>query len=259
MMSMRRPLVAANWKMNGTRAQAAALAEGILLDMPTLGNVEVVVCPPFILIPLVADRLKAAGGRIAWGGQNLDTHPTGAYTGEISGPMLRDFDCGYVIVGHSERRSFYDESDSIVAQKFAAAQAARLTPILCVGETLAEREADETEQVVARQLSAVLERNGVDSLARATIAYEPVWAIGTGRTATPQQAQEVHRFIREKVAAVNATIAAELRILYGGSVKGNNARELFAQPDIDGGLIGGASLQAEEFLTICRAAGGPGK
>lgn len=240
--------------MNGSRAQAAALIDGILAGVSTLGDAEVAVCPPFILIPLVADKLKQARGRIAWGGQNLDTHPSGAYTGEISGPMLRDFDCSYVIVGHSERRSFFGESDAVVAEKFAAAQAAQLTPILCVGETLAEREAGDTEQVVERQLSVVLERNGVDALARATIAYEPVWAIGTGRTATPQQAQDLHRFIRAQVAARNPSVAAELRLLYGGSVKGSNARELFAQPDIDGGLIGGASLQAEEFLAICRAA-----
>lgn len=241
--------------MNGTRAQAAALTDGILAGRSTLGNVEVAVCPPFILIPLVAEKLRQAAGRIVWGGQNLDTHPSGAYTGEISGPMLRDFDCSYVIVGHSERRSFYGENDSVVAEKFAAAQAAQLTPILCLGETLAEREADETERVVERQLTAVLERSGVDALARATIAYEPVWAIGTGRTATPQQAQDVHRFIRAKIAARDAEVAAGVRLLYGGSVKGSNAQELFAQPDIDGGLIGGASLQAEEFLAICRAAG----
>lgn len=256
-MAQRRPLVAGNWKMNGTRAQAAALVDGILRGIPALGDVDVAVCPPYILIPFVAEKLAAVGGRVAWGGQNLDVHPAGAYTGEISGPMLRDFDCRYVIVGHSERRSFYGESDSVVAEKFAAAQAAQLTPILCLGETLAEREADETERVVERQLRAVLQRNGVGSFARAAIAYEPVWAIGTGRTATPQQAQDVHRFIRETVAAQDAGVAAALPILYGGSVKGSNARELFAQPDIDGGLIGGASLQADEFLAICRAAARP--
>ncbi|SRR5581483_319872 len=254
-MSQRRPFVAGNWKMNGARAQAAALIDGILAGVSALGDAEVAVCPPFILIPLVAEKLRSTRGRVLWGGQNLDTHPSGAYTGEISGPMLRDFDCTYVIVGHSERRSFYGESDAIVAEKFAAAQAAGLVPILCLGETLAEREADETERVVERQLRAVLDRSGVESLARATIAYEPVWAIGTGRTATPQQAQDVHRFIRARLADKSAAVAAGMRLLYGGSVKGANARELFAQPDIDGGLIGGASLQAEEFLAICRAAG----
>jgi triosephosphate isomerase len=254
-MAKRRSLVAGNWKMNGSRAQAATLVDAILRSGPTL-DCDVAVCPPFILIPLVAGKLKDAGGRVVWGGQNLDVHASGAYTGEISGSMLRDFGCTYVIVGHSERRSVYGESDSTVAEKFAAAQAAQLAPIICVGETLAQREADETQHVIERQLRAVLQRNGVQSLARATIAYEPVWAIGTGRTATPQQAQEVHRFIRATIAQEDAKIAESVRILYGGSVKGANARELFAQPDIDGGLIGGASLDAEEFLTICRAAAG---
>src|SRR5581483_4854021 len=182
-MSQRRPFVAGNWKMNGARAQAAALIDGILAGVSALGDAEVAVCPPFILIPLVAEKLRSTRGRVLWGGQNLDTHPSGAYTGEISGPMLRDFDCTYVIVGHSERRSFYGESDAIVAEKFAAAQAAGLVPILCLG-----------------QLLAVLGRSGVESRARATSAYEPVWAIGTGRTATPQQAQDVHRFIRARLA-----------------------------------------------------------
>lgn len=253
-MTTRRSFVAGNWKMNGTRAGAAALVADILRGAGSLPAIEVALCPPFILIPLVAEKLKAAGSQIAWGGQNLEAHTSGAYTGEISGTMLRDFDCTHVIVGHSERRTLYGETDLVVAEKFAAAQAAQLRPILCVGETLAEREAGRTEAVVERQLAAVLERNGVASLADATVAYEPVWAIGTGRTATPQQAQAVHRFLRDKVAAADAQIAAGLRILYGGSVKGPNARELFSQPDIDGGLIGGASLKAEEFLTICRAA-----
>jgi len=249
----RRPLVAGNWKMNGTRAAAAELVTGILAGIDAVADVEVVVCPPFILIPEVAERLRGSG-RIGWGGQNLDTHPAGAYTGEISGPMLRDFGCTYVIVGHSERRTLFGETDAVVAEKYAAAQSADLVPIVCVGETLEEREAGLTERVVERQLAAVLERNGVESLARAVIAYEPVWAIGTGRTASPGQAQEVHRFLRERIAARDPRAAAAVRILYGGSVKGSNARELFAQPDIDGGLIGGASLNAEEFLTICRAA-----
>ncbi|MFL6651227.1 MAG: triose-phosphate isomerase [Sulfurifustaceae bacterium] len=254
-MSERRPFVAGNWKMNGTRAQAATLIDGILKERASLGSVDVAVCPPFILIPLVADRLRIAGANIAWGGQNLDAHASGAYTGEISGAMLRDAGCTCVIVGHSERRTLYGESDAAVAEKFAAALAVDLTPILCVGETLSERESGRTEAVVERQLRAVLDHNGVQSLARATIAYEPVWAIGTGRTATPEQAQEVHRFLRKKIAMQDARIAANVRILYGGSVKGSNARELFRQPDIDGGLIGGASLVAEEFMTICRAAG----
>lgn len=254
-MSERRPFVAGNWKMNGTRAQAASLIDGILKGQGSVGDVDVAVCPPFILIPFVAERLRAASARIAWGGQNLDVHASGAYTGETSGVMLRDAGCTYVIVGHSERRSLYGESDAVVAEKFAAALAADVTPILCVGETLAERESGRTEATVERQLRAVLDHAGVHSLARAAVAYEPVWAIGTGRTATPEQAQQVHRFLREKIAAQDARIAENVRILYGGSVKGSNALELFRQPDIDGGLIGGASLVAEEFLAICRAAG----
>ena len=250
----RRKLVAGNWKMNGSRADAAALAAGVLAGASRLGNVEVVVCPPFILIPLVAETVRASG-RIGWGGQNLDTHPAGAYTGEISGPMLRDFGCTYVIVGHSERRAYYGESDSVVADKFGAAQAAGLIPMLCVGETLAEREAGEMQAVVDRQLTAVITKHGIGALAKSVIAYEPVWAIGTGRTASPAQAQEVHAFIRAKLAGHDKTVAAGVRILYGGSVKGDNAKELFAQADIDGGLIGGASLKADEFLAICRAAG----
>jgi triosephosphate isomerase len=181
-------------------------------------------------------------------------HKSGAYTGEISGPMLRDYGCTYVIVGHSERRTLYGETDAMVAEKYGAAQVAGLIPILCVGETLQEREANQTEAVVARQLDAVLDKHGIGSFKNAVIAYEPVWAIGTGKTATPQQAQEVHRFIRSRLTPKDKTVAENTRILYGGSMKGSNARELLTQADIDGGLIGGASLQAEEFLTICRAA-----
>lgn len=250
-MPQRRPLVAGNWKMNGNRVDSAALVEGIKRGLGTSTRAEIAVCPPAILIPLVAERL--AGTPVAWGGQNLSLHPSGAYTGEISGPMLKDYGCTYVIVGHSERRSLYGETDSIVAEKFAAAQSVGLIPILCVGETLHEREAGETEAVVARQLDAVVQKNGVASLAKAVIAYEPVWAIGTGKTATPAQAQEVHRFIRSRLASKDRAVADNLRILYGGSMKAANAGELMAQADIDGGLIGGASLQAEEFLAICRA------
>jgi triosephosphate isomerase len=250
---MRRKMVAGNWKMNGSQAEAAALLKGIHQGMATVKEAEVVVCPPFILIPSVATQLQ--GGRIAWGGQDLNVNTSGAFTGEVSGPMLKDFGCTYVIVGHSERRALYGETDQVVAQKFKAAQAVGLIPILCVGETLDEREANATESVVARQLDAVLALTGIESLAKAVIAYEPVWAIGTGKTASPEQAQTVHRFIREKLAGKNAVVAKGLRLLYGGSVKGANAQELFGQPDIDGGLIGGASLNAEDFLAICRAAG----
>jgi len=251
-MSNRRPIVAGNWKMNGSQAESAALLAGIKQGLATVKKAQAVVCPPFILIPLSAKEL--AGTSVAWGGQNLDTHKSGAYTGEVSGPMLKDFGCVYVIVGHSERRALFGETDQIVAEKFKAAQEAGLTPILCVGELLAEREANQTEAVVARQLDAVLNLVGVGALANSVIAYEPVWAIGTGKTASPQQAQEVHHFIRARTAAKDAKVADGLRILYGGSMKGSNAKELISQPDIDGGLIGGASLNAEEFLAICRAA-----
>lgn len=248
----RQPLVAGNWKMNGTRASARALIEGVKAGMATVSASAVAVCPPFVFVADVADMLQ--GSTIALGGQNLCTETAGAFTGEVSGAMLRDFGCEYVIVGHSERRTLYGESDELVARKFAAARAAGLKPILCVGELLEEREQGVTEEVVGRQLDAVLNLEGVAALGDAVIAYEPVWAIGTGKTATPQQAQEVHAFIRARVAAQDATIADQVQILYGGSVKGANAEELFSQPDIDGGLIGGASLDADEFLTICRAA-----
>jgi triosephosphate isomerase len=251
-MSNRRPIVAGNWKMNGSQAESAALLAGIKQGLGTVKKAQAVVCPPFILIPLAAREL--AGTAAAWGGQNLDTRKSGAYTGEVSGPMLKDFGCTYVIVGHSERRALFGETDQVVAEKFKAAQDAGLTPILCVGELLAEREANQTEAVVARQLDAVVNLVGIGALAKSVIAYEPVWAIGTGKTASPQQAQEVHRFIRARLAAKDAKVADGLCILYGGSMKGSNAKELISQPDIDGGLIGGASLNAEEFLTICRAA-----
>ena len=239
--------------MNGSQTEAATLLDGIHQGMAAVKQAEVVVCPPFILIPAVATRLK--GSRLAWGGQNLNANTSGAFTGEVSGPMLKDFGCTYVIVGHSERRALYGDTDQGVAQKFKAAQVAGLIPILCVGETLEEREANATETVVARQLDAVLALTGIESLANAVIAYEPVWAIGTGKTATPQQAQAVHKFIRGKLAGKSAAVAEGLRLLYGGSVKGANAQELFGQADIDGGLIGGASLNTEDFLAICRAAG----
>jgi triosephosphate isomerase len=249
---MRRPLVAGNWKMNGSQAESGALLDGLVAGMGEVKTSEVAVCPPFILIPLA--QAKLGGGAVAWGGQNLDTHEAGAYTGEISGGMLRDFGCTYVIVGHSERRSIYGEDDQTVALKFKVAQAAGLVPILCVGEQLEEREAGQTEAVVGRQLDAVLDSAGVESLRNAVIAYEPVWAIGTGKTATPEQAQDVHAFIRGRVAERDAGVADQVRILYGGSVKASNAAELFGNADVDGGLIGGASLKADEFLAICRAA-----
>jgi len=248
---MRRPLVAGNWKMNGSRDSVSTLIHGLKAGIDEVKIAEVAVCPPYVYLAQVADALK--GTVIAWGGQNLCDQEAGAFTGEISAAMLRDFACRYTIVGHSERRTLYRESDEFTARKYVAAQKAGLIPILCVGELLEEREGGITEQVVARQLDAVIHAAGVGSLDHAVIAYEPVWAIGTGKTATPEQAQEVHAFIRGKIAALDATIGAKVRILYGGSVKGTNAVELFSMADIDGGLIGGASLQADEFLAICRA------
>jgi len=247
---MRRKLIAGNWKMHGNLAENEALLSGVLAGM---GGVKagVAVCVPFPYLAQV--QAKLTGSVIAWGAQNLSQQAKGAFTGEVSAAMLKDFGCAYVIVGHSERRSIYGESDAVVAEKFAAAQAAGLTPILCVGETLEERESGVTEQVVGRQMDAVIGKCGVNALAKAVVAYEPVWAIGTGKTATPEQAQAVHAFIRGKVRALDAAVADGLIIQYGGSMKANNAAELLSQPDIDGGLIGGAALVAEDFLAICRA------
>lgn len=249
---MRQPLVAGNWKMNGSKASIKALLDGIKQGMGDVKKAEVVVCAPYIYLPEVEAQLN--GNKVSWGAQNLSTEASGAYTGEISAAMLQDFHCRYVIVGHSERRTLYGETDAIVAKKYAVARAAGLIPIFCVGETLEEREQGITEQVVARQLKAVMDLEGVAALAAGVIAYEPVWAIGTGKTATPEQAQEVHAFIRKTVAASDPGVAAKVQILYGGSMNAGNAASLLAQADIDGGLIGGASLKAEDFLTICRAA-----
>ncbi|MBW9269471.1 MAG: triose-phosphate isomerase [Candidatus Thiodiazotropha sp. (ex. Lucinisca nassula)] len=249
---MRRPLVAGNWKMNGSLESVRSLLDGIKEGVGTVTNAEVAVCPTAIFIPEAQQRLD--GTDIAWGGQDLSTETSGAYTGEVAASMLNDFACKYVIVGHSERRTYHNESDELVAKKFATARAAGLAPILCVGETLEERESGVTNEVVARQLNAVIELEGVAALADGVIAYEPVWAIGTGKTATPEQAQEVHAFIRSLVAEKSAEVAEGVRILYGGSMKPGNAKELIGKADIDGGLIGGASLAAEDFLGICTAA-----
>ena len=249
---MRQPLVAGNWKMNGSRASVKELLEAVKNGMGSVAKAEVAVCAPYIYIPDTQSQL--AGTEIAWGGQNLSTEASGAFTGEIAASMLLDFGCKYVIVGHSERRTLYGEDDALVAKKFGVALAAGLVPIFCVGESLEEREQGITEEVVARQLDAVTQAEGVAALADAVIAYEPVWAIGTGKTATPEQAQDVHAFIRERVAQQDGEVAEELRILYGGSMKPGNAAELLAKPDIDGGLIGGASLKAVDFLGICSAA-----
>jgi len=247
---MRQSLVVGNWKMNGSIQSNQSLLEALKAGMSTVKNSEVAVCPPFIYLQQVSELLK--GTAIAWGGQTLSEQDSGAFTGEVSANMLLDYHCKYVIVGHSERRSLYAESDQLVAEKFAKAQAAGLIPILCVGELLEQREAGETENVVKRQLDAVINLQGIAALNNSVIAYEPVWAIGTGKTASPAQAQEVHAFIRQQIAAQDVNVAEKVQILYGGSVKANNAAELFAMQDIDGGLIGGASLQAEDFLTICQ-------
>ncbi|OOG23335.1 triose-phosphate isomerase [Thioalkalivibrio denitrificans] len=249
---MRQPMVAGNWKMNGSREANEALVKEVLGALTSPAKAEIVVCPPYVYLPQVAALVD--GSAIGLGAQDVSDQDAGAYTGEVSGSMLRDVGCAYVIVGHSERRSLYAEDDDFTARKFAAARRHGLKPILCVGELLEERESGVTEQVVARQLDAVLDLEGVESLKDAVIAYEPVWAIGTGKTATPEQAQAVHAFIRSRVAERDAGVADGVRILYGGSVKADNAAELFSQPDIDGGLIGGASLKAADFLAICRAA-----
>ena len=247
---MRRQLVAGNWKMHGSREMASALVAEVAASLPA--GADVAVLPPF---PYLADLIGRHGaGRLAFGAQDSSEHAQGAYTGEVSAAMLKDIGCTYVLAGHSERRQYHAESDDLVARKFVAAQGAGLVPILCVGETLAERDGGATESVIARQLEAVVARAGIGAFANAVVAYEPVWAIGTGRTATPEQAEAVHKFIRDKLAALDGTIAGSLRLLYGGSVKPSNAAELFGQPDVDGGLIGGASLVAEDFLAICVAA-----
>ena len=238
--------------MHGVLAQNAELLDAVRNGMAAMQAVDCAVCVPF---PYLAQaQQKLSGSAVKWGAQNVHQLDKGAYTGEVSASMLRDFGCSHVIVGHSERRAYYGESSHLVAEKFLAAQKAGLTPILCVGESLEQRESGITEQVVAEQLDALIQSGGAQSLRNAVVAYEPVWAIGTGKTATSAQAQAVHEFIRQRVALHDGKIASGLCILYGGSVKANNATELFAMPDIDGGLIGGASLVADDFLAICRAA-----
>jgi triosephosphate isomerase len=250
---MRQPLVAGNWKMHGSRAENASLVSGLLDLLQPGKHAEILLCPPFPYLMETARLLKDSG--VSLGAQSVCAESQGAFTGEVSAAMLKDVGCRYVLVGHSERRQVFAESDVLVARKFMAAMSQGLVPVLCVGETLEEREAEQTSAVVSRQLEAVLAVSGVQSFARAVIAYEPVWAIGTGRTASPEQAQAVHAMIRAKVAQLDATIGGSVRLLYGGSVKASNARELFAMPDIDGGLVGGASLKADEFARICAGAG----
>ncbi|MBQ0753187.1 MAG: triose-phosphate isomerase [Gammaproteobacteria bacterium] len=246
---MRKKIVAGNWKMNGRRAFAKELVAAIAAQ--PVSGCEQIVCTPYPYLSGVHDQLS--GSALKLGAQNVSEQEDGAFTGEVSAEMLADCGCDYVLVGHSERRSLYGESDQVVADKFVRALDSGITPILCLGETLEERESGATEKVVARQLDAVVAATGIAAFARAVIAYEPVWAIGTGLTASPQQAQEVHAFIRQKLAKEDVQIAAGVSILYGGSVKADNAAALFAGDDIDGGLIGGASLDADSFLAICKA------
>jgi len=249
---MRNFLVAGNWKMNGENASNAELVAGIVAGAPESDRVNLLICPPFPYLATVAAAVE--GSAVSVGAQNVSEHESGAFTGEVAPAMLRDIGCEYVIVGHSERRSLYGETSFVVAAKFKAVLDAGLKPILCVGETLEQRKSGGTESVVDVQLGAVIDKVGIAALATAVIAYEPVWAIGTGMTASPEQAQDVHSHIRGILAGYDAGIAESTQILYGGSMKGENAAGLLAKPDIDGGLIGGASLKAADFLAIAEAA-----
>lgn len=251
---MRETLVAGNWKMHGNLIENKLLLDIVVERVAEFQHGAFAVCVPYPYLSSVEAKLK--NSNIFLGAQNASQYDKGAYTGEVSTTMLRDFGCRYVIIGHSERRAIFQEDNNTVALKYAAVQDAGLTPILCVGETLEQRESGITEQIIAAQLDAVLSASGVSSFSRSVVAYEPVWAIGTGKTASPQQAQDIHSFIRERIASQDEKVAANLLILYGGSVKANNAAELFAMPDIDGGLIGGASLIAEDFISICKATQG---
>ncbi len=250
---MRTKLIAGNWKMNGSKPMVRELIAGVLSRLDAGQTSEVMVLPPYPYIPLVNSLLENTP--VLLGGQDLSRHDSGAYTGEVAGAMLSDIGCSHVLVGHSERRSLHGEDNVLVAAKFAAAQAAGLQPILCVGETLEQRQAGQTDEVVRAQLDAVLSACGVAAFSRAIVAYEPVWAIGTGQSATPDQAQAVHAMIRAHISREDAILGGRLRILYGGSVKPDNAVELLEREDIDGGLIGGASLSADGFMAIYQAAG----
>lgn len=244
---MRRNLVVGNWKMKINHQSAQELIDGLIEGLPS-EDADIAVCPPYLYIPEVSQRLS--GTPISWGAQNVATHVEGAYTGEIAAVMLKDFNCKYAIVGHSERRANYADTDATVAQRFQQAIDANIIPVLAIGELLEEREQGTTFDVVARQLKAVIDYAGIDSFQNAVIAYEPVWAIGTGLTASAEQAQEVHQYIRQLLAEKNQQIAENTQILYGGSVKPQNAQALFAMPDIDGALVGGDSLSADSFLKI---------
>jgi len=250
---MRKYIIAGNWKMNGTKESVNTLLSGIKNGVLGVSNanVEWIVFPPFVFLETVGREIN--GTNIVFGAQNVSQYAGGAYTGEISATMLKEFGCRYVLVGHSERRVIYGESDAVVAEKFVAAIKAGLIPILCVGETLDERKQNLTEKVIERQLTQVIKVASFDLFQQAVIAYEPVWAIGTGLNAKPEEAEAVHAFIRQQFAELNASLAEKLQILYGGSLKPDNAQTLLAMPNIDGGLIGGASLRAEDFLNIGRA------
>ena len=249
---MRRKLVVGNWKMNGSIQANKRLLEGVISGTRTLTNADFVICAPYPYLGQAQSILQ--GTNVAWGAQNLCAAEDGALTGAVSAQMLVDFGCTHVIIGHSERRIRFHETDDTAATRFHAAIQAGLTPIFCMGESKEERESDWTEYVVGRQLDSIIRRFNANLLAKAVLAYEPLWAVGTGTPATPEQAQQVHQFIRERFARCNPELAKEIKILYGGSVKPKNAAGLFAMPDIDGGLIGGASLDAEEFVAICKAA-----
>lgn len=251
---MRKAFVAGNWKMHGSKASIMTLVSDLNSKILEVGDVDVAICPPAIYIDFVTRTLST--DRIAVGAQNMAVEPEqGAFTGEQSAAMLKDMGCTYVVLGHSERRAIYGETDAEVADKVAVALRSSVMPILCVGETLEERESGVMQEVITAQLDAVIAKVGIEVFDKIVIAYEPVWAIGTGKTASPAQAQEVHAFIRSKLAGLNASIAEKVIIQYGGSVKPDNAKELFSQPDIDGGLIGGSSLNADDFIAICKAAG----
>jgi triosephosphate isomerase (TIM) len=249
---MRRKMVVGNWKMHGNVVSNKVLLEGVIAGVRDLHNADYVVCVPYPYLGQAQSLLQ--GTNIAWGAQNLCSTKDGALTGAVAPYMLLDYGCSHVIIGHSERRSQFHETDDTAAARFNAALEVGLTPVFCMGESLEERDSDWTDFIVGRQLDSIMRRYGVDVLTRAVLAYEPLWAVGSGNPATPEQAQEVHAFIRKRIARCDPKVAAEVRILYGGSVKPSNAAQLFAMPDIDGGLIGGASLTAEEFVPICRAA-----
>ena len=252
---MRRKLVVGNWKMHGSRTQVRQLIEGVAAGSVDLKKVEIAVAPTLLHIGLAAELCASEdAGHLKLAAQNLVAEPAGAFTGEVSAPMLAEYGVNYVIVGHCERRGIFAETDQVVAAKFKATQASGLIPILCIGESLAQRECGTSAEVVLEQLNAVIEAAGIESLQSAVLAYEPIWAIGTGKTASKEQAQEIHRVLRENIAKLNTAVAQDIRILYGGSVKAANATELFSQADIDGGLVGGASLKVEEFVSICTSA-----